>query len=1492
MALQTFPLSANATVEIGSDYRLYTWSGDACPVVSSGLVEGGGLAYIRELRITSANVILKMSATPTGDPDLAGPHFTDAVESNTIELTIDVFSRVMSGSNDPTEPYTWTYTLAQFAQVHNLPLDAEAFLDIRDGLDNAATISSISLTSSPTIDDTYGPRETVQLTVVFSEAVNTRGVGVCFRTRIGADGSESDWDIEYVSGEGTDTLVFERDVAAADVDADGLNLEDYPVGGVYREFAQVYTSAGDVDTNFGTGGGIQSEHKIDGSLLLLDAFDTDTWELDLGANIEVRDILVDNQSRVTLYATDPRGDAGDLLQGEVGLSDDETKVTRIRLSNTANSVTINDNDLPTPLGLQTYFSAGGNGDDLFLFIQTDSRLIRSKTIGGSGGGYVRFMIDDEGDRAELLALANGDRFLFVFARPVDVPFSVGASTGTPDFSVSANVQLQEFIRIDAHTFFPDVYFGFSVVDPHRIEVDASTGIPEANVELEASFKTEVTASTGAPEASVELRHRHDVDVLATTDIPSANVDLLASHKIEVAASAGTPEASIELAAEAELENSYIITSHGLYSYPSDISGVSFKGTWHSDFDTVGGATWFDDGSGNGKELYVAEYTNSTWRTRIWRINPAFPADESGRYGNVGEINQSIRVASLLAWEGNLYVYNLSASPSYRVESLDTLAATSMGQFPPQAGTSQGILAPGATFVFNGNAYIIDTDDRELWTFDPDLPSGATRVGRFPSGMSSPEGATTVGNDVHVISGRRIWEADVTTPADSVELTSSTLSVTGGGRGLASPRSDSAHSEISASTGIPTASVEVRSRHDVDVDASTGIPTAAVEMVVGNSLNISASAGIPSANVEISLRHNVEVSASAGTPESDIHPYRDRISLGGDQTVTETDEINLSQFVAIDFVVGSSASSYFWERLSGPRVTIPNPRQLHPGAFDAPYVTVDSDIVFRLHVTFSDGVIDTQDVTWTIENDPLRQTDPTEYNAISFVAPAYSTSANWIGWEDEDDGLVEVTSLRDGGATSHMTRLRLFTGGNISKQGQVQVYVTDDLSVGGQLSGNDLLDAWVEYAEAITIQVTGLDDLVIAGPNATGVTTPDTTEAYTWKPGNGIVYGSVVNLAALQAWRADFVAGTTLLATIILDDGTGFEPAAVTYDDIEVSASTGEPTANVLVRAVYNEISLELPEHGYSGGNFDRVEWRWAGGVRPDWSALSALGVPSFGTLFQTRSDTSRVLLSAASSQTGGGGPAGPDFSDAFELYNSAITVTAPGLDDLVMGGPNDPANDGTPDSQDPDEPYAWFPGTNARYGTSGTLADWVTDFVAAYDLDNTLRATLILDDGVVPAAAAAPSTVEISASTGAPSADIAVNAVAPSNVEISAETGEPAADITVNAVAPSNVEISAATGAPAADIRVEARPQVPFAISAETGAPAADITVNAAAPSNVEISAATGAPAASIRPQSNLSLNSWDAPSGETAVIRALFEAGTGDIFNDSGIGTASRYYH
>ena len=358
--------------------------------------------------------------------------------------------------------------------------------------------------------------------------------------------------------------------------------------------------------------------------------------------------------------------------------------------------------------------------------------------------------------------------------------------------------------------------------------------------------------------------------------------------------------------------------------------------------------------------------------------------------------------------------------------------------------------------------------------------------------------------------------------------------------------------------------------------------------------------------------------------------------------------------------------------------------------------------------------------------------------------------------------------------------------------QVQFQTSPDQTTSANQAGPDLSDAFEQFNSAIVVSVPGLSDLVVGGPNDPAnsgtATTQDDTEPYIWHPGTNARYGASEQISE---WIIDFesayLSDNSIRATIRLDDG-GISPlltsptlSGALSGDLSATATLGTPLAATVIHtfdggldgsisinaAVGGAPAISTP-HNFSGelsgdlsatatlgagavvfelpepthftdGTNNRLAWNYAAGSRPDWSALSALGEPAFGGAFNIEEDLGRIRLFIAPDQTTGIFVEGPELSDAFESYNRAIIVTVPGLDDFVIGGPNDPANDGAGIPQDPIEPYVWFPGTNARYGESGSLTDWVTDFVTAYGLDSTLRATLRLDDGGIDPLSTSPT---------------------------------------------------------------------------------------------------------------------------------------------------------
>ena len=137
-----------------------------------------------------------------------------------------------------------------------------------------------------------------------------------------------------------------------------------------------------------------------------------------------------------IFSQPPRGSAGALLDGELGLGTDEATITRIRRRN-GNMLAVNDND---PLVLADYFGAGGTGADLTLYIQTVDGVasLPASTFGPAGSNFVQFgplggdlvsLVDDIGD---------GQSFIFAFARQAHAVVAVrgAAEAGAAEAAAS------------------------------------------------------------------------------------------------------------------------------------------------------------------------------------------------------------------------------------------------------------------------------------------------------------------------------------------------------------------------------------------------------------------------------------------------------------------------------------------------------------------------------------------------------------------------------------------------------------------------------------------------------------------------------------------------------------------------------------------------------------------------------------------------------------------------------------------------------------------------------------------------------------------------------------------------------------------------------------------------------------------------------------------------------------------------------------------------
>ena len=170
--------------------------------------------------------------------------------------------------------------------------------------------------------------------------------------------------------------------------------------------------------------------------VLVEDLDPDNlpYEIDALALItaEFVDETVGPVSGTSWYRDTNRSGDNTPTDGELGLGDNETVITRIWRS--SNRVLINDNDvnvndLSAPLSLSSHFGSSGTAQ-WSLFIQTLDGIISSNQIHtrGTGGGFANFEFIDD-DLSILDSVADGDRFIIAVARKVHAIEAVFTGVG-------------------------------------------------------------------------------------------------------------------------------------------------------------------------------------------------------------------------------------------------------------------------------------------------------------------------------------------------------------------------------------------------------------------------------------------------------------------------------------------------------------------------------------------------------------------------------------------------------------------------------------------------------------------------------------------------------------------------------------------------------------------------------------------------------------------------------------------------------------------------------------------------------------------------------------------------------------------------------------------------------------------------------------------------------------------------------------------------------
>ena len=131
----------------------------------------------------------------------------------------------------------------------------------------AIVAGGVSVTSTPqATSDTYGPGETIELTVTFDKAVTVDTTGGMPRIQFRLGPPRTDRWAEYSGGSGNTDLTFTYEVQSGDMDSNGIWLPKNELHLRSGTIADAATNTADAILSYARAG-LQSGHKVDGSLI-------------------------------------------------------------------------------------------------------------------------------------------------------------------------------------------------------------------------------------------------------------------------------------------------------------------------------------------------------------------------------------------------------------------------------------------------------------------------------------------------------------------------------------------------------------------------------------------------------------------------------------------------------------------------------------------------------------------------------------------------------------------------------------------------------------------------------------------------------------------------------------------------------------------------------------------------------------------------------------------------------------------------------------------------------------------------------------------------------------------------------------------------------------------------------------------------------------------------------------------------------------------------
>ena len=131
----------------------------------------------------------------------------------------------------------------------------------------AIVAGGVLVTSTPqAASDTYGPGETITLTVTFDKAVTVDTTGGMPRIQFRLGPPRTDRWAEYSGGSGNTALTFTYEVQSGDMDSNGIWLPKNKLHLRSGTIADAATNTADAILSYARAG-LQSGHKVDGSLI-------------------------------------------------------------------------------------------------------------------------------------------------------------------------------------------------------------------------------------------------------------------------------------------------------------------------------------------------------------------------------------------------------------------------------------------------------------------------------------------------------------------------------------------------------------------------------------------------------------------------------------------------------------------------------------------------------------------------------------------------------------------------------------------------------------------------------------------------------------------------------------------------------------------------------------------------------------------------------------------------------------------------------------------------------------------------------------------------------------------------------------------------------------------------------------------------------------------------------------------------------------------------